>query len=58
MEDSIYLKNWDYDGDKVKLEYQDDSIVYVKKTDFDRAFGCIVSATKSEIVRDFAINNA
>ena len=28
----------------------------LKKTDFDRAFGCIVSATKDEIVRDFAID--
>ncbi len=58
MEDSIHLKKWNYEGDKVKLEYQDESIVYVKKIDFDRAFGCIVSAAKSEIVRDFAIDNA
>ncbi len=58
MSNQIHLKKWNYDGDRVKLEYHDDSIVYVKKTDFDRAFGCIVSAPKSDVVRDFAINVA
>lgn len=56
MDSKVYLNKWNYDGDKVKLEYKDGTIVYVKKTDFDRAFGCIVSATKDEIVRDFAID--
>lgn len=51
----IYLADWDYDGDRVKLLYQDDSILYVKRTDFDRAFGAIVSAEKKDIIRDFAI---
>ena len=31
--------------------------VYVKKIDFDRAFGAIVSTEKHEIVRDFAIKD-
>jgi len=56
MDTSIYLDKWNYDGDKVKLVYKDGSVVYVKKADFDRAFGCIVSATKSDIIRDFAID--
>lgn len=57
MDKKVYLKEWNYDGDKVKLEYKDNSIVYVKRSDFDRAFGCIVSASKDVIIRDFAIEN-
>ncbi len=50
-----YLKNWNYDGDKVKLFYEDNDIVYVSKVDFDRAFGAIVSATKADILRDYVL---
>lgn len=57
MDKKVYLKEWNYDGDKVKLEYKDDSILFVKRSDFDRAFGCIVSASKDVIIRDFAIEN-
>lgn len=53
----IYLKTWNYDGDKVKLVYEDDDIVYVSKIDFDRAFGAIVSASKNDVLRDFAMFN-
>ena len=51
----IYLKTWNYDGDKVKLFYEDNDIVYVSKVDFDRAFGAIVSATKADILRDYVL---
>lgn len=54
---SVYLKSWNYDGDKVKLVYEDNDIVYVSKTDFDRAFGAIVSASKTEVLRDFVLKN-
>ena len=37
--------------------YSDEDIIYVKKVDFDRAFGAIVNAEKHEIVRDFAIKD-
>ena len=53
----IYLADWDYDGERVKLLYSDDDVIYVKRVDFDRAFGAIVSAEKHEIVRDFAIKD-
>ncbi|MBQ3182179.1 MAG: hypothetical protein IJB57_00785 [Clostridia bacterium] len=53
----VYLKSWNYDGDKVKLVYEDNDIVYVSKTDFDRAFGTIVSATKADVLKDFAMSN-
>lgn len=52
----VCLKNWNYAGEKVRLAYDDGSEVFVSKADFNRAFGCIVSAPKSAIVRDFAIN--
>ena len=53
----ICLRTWNYAGDKVKLVYEDDDIVYVSKTDFDRAFGAIVSASKTEVLRDFVLKN-
>lgn len=55
MKKDVYLENWKIEGDKVRLTYKDGTDTFVKKTDFDRAFGCIVSAPKSDIVRDFAI---
>lgn len=57
MNKPVYLKSWNYDGDKVKLVYEDNAIIYVSKTDFDRAFGAIVSATKAEVLRDFVLKN-
>lgn len=56
MMKNVFLKEWNYAGDKVRLAYEDGSEVFVAKTDFDRAFSCIVSAPKSNVVRDFAIN--
>lgn len=52
----IYLEKWAYNGDTVKLEYSDKAVVYVSKTDFDRAFGAIIGAEKHEIIRDFAVS--
>lgn len=53
----IHLKGWVVeDQNKVKLTYEDDTVLYVRKADFDRAFGCIVSANKSDVVRDFALS--
>lgn len=51
----VFLKKWEYAGDNVRLVYRDGTVMYVSKTDFDRAFGCIVSAPKADIVRDFVI---
>lgn len=56
MSTRIYLSAWAYDGkDKVKLTYSDDEVVLIKRTDFDRAFGPIISAEKDDIIRDYAI---
>lgn len=51
----VSLRIWNDVGDKVRLEYEDGTEVFVTKTDFNRAFGCIVSAPKADIIRDFAI---
>lgn len=55
MDHKVYLEKWEYDGDNVKLDYQDGTSFYVSKKDFDRAFGCIISLTKVEAEEDFAI---
>ena len=49
------LSRWEVEGSTVKLDYSDGTILYVSKSDFDRAFGCIISASKEDVVRDFAV---
>ena len=45
MSEKIHLSVWVPEGeDKVKLVYSDDEVVFVKKEDFNRAFGAIISA--------------
>ena len=53
---AIHLKSWKIEGDRVRLTYEDDTEFYVKKTDFDRAFGCIISGEKGPIKNDFSIS--
>lgn len=55
MNNNIYLKKWNYAGDRVRLIYDDNSVLYVTKKDFDRAFGCIIALTKEEAEENFAI---
>ena len=50
-----YLTNWERNGESIRLEFLDGSILYVKKQDFDRAFGCIINLTKEQVQADFAI---
>ena len=57
MTNNVYLKAWEAnesDG-TVVLTYEDGDIITIQKEDFDRAFGPIVSAPKSDIIRDYAI---
>ena len=56
MTERINLNAWTDMGEKVQLGYTDGTILYVRKTDFNRAFGPIISASKEEVIRDFAIN--
>ena len=55
MENNIYLKDWEIEGEVVKLIYDDNTEFFVSKNDFDRAFQCMVSCHKSDIKRDFEI---
>lgn len=56
MVDRVYLSAWTVEGEnRVKLVYSDNEVVFVKKDDFNRAFGAIVNAEKHEVIRDFAI---
>jgi len=56
MMKDVSLKEWNYVGDKVRLAYVDGVEFFVSRKDFDRAFGCIVSAPRSEVIRDFAMD--
>lgn len=49
------IRKWEYREDKVCLEYHDGEEVFVNRSDFDRAFGTIINASKEDIKRDFAI---
>ena len=55
MDTKIQLKEWQYAGMYVKLTYEDDSVLYVRRKDFNRAFGCIIGLTKVQCKRDFAV---
>lgn len=55
--EKIGLAYWHYVGEYVELIYTDDKRLYVTRKDFDRAFGTIVSAEKSVVLRDFAIKD-
>ena len=50
-----YLTKWERNGERIRLEFLDGTILYVKKQDFDRAFGCIISLTKEQVQTEFAI---
>ena len=53
---TIHLKSWKIDGDRVLLTYDDNTEFYILKTDFDRAFGCIVNGERDSIKNDFSIS--
>lgn len=50
------LIKWVIAGDLAVLSYPDGSVVNVSKTDFNRAFGTIINATKEDVIRDFAVH--
>lgn len=52
------LVNWFRVGDKVALIYDDYDVLFVRNRDFNRAFGCIVSAPKTDVLRDFVVDSA
>lgn len=57
MNQRIELDKWKQENDQyVKLTYKDNENVFVSKKDFDRAFGAIVSSSKEDVKRDFAVD--
>ena len=52
---SVFIKSWVDQGSVVKLLYTDGDVLLIRKSDFDRAFGPIISGSKDQIRRDFAI---
>lgn len=56
MSKDVHLKKAIIMGETVKLIYDDDTSLIVKKADYDRVFQCMVSCPKSDIQRDYAIN--
>lgn len=55
MKKEIHLRDWKPEGNRIRLIYQDESELFVRREDFNRAFGCIVSAEKDAVLRDFAV---
>lgn len=54
-EKRIRMRKWNYDGDNVRLEYTDNTVVYVTKEDFNRAFGSIINSSKEDVIKEFGI---
>ncbi len=50
------VKNWRIDGDFAYILYEDGDEIKVSKDDFNRAFGAIISASKENVIRDFAVS--
>ena len=58
MSERIHIEKWEIiPAGRVALHYSNGDTVYVHKSDFDRAFGTIISADYDAVVRDFAIPN-
>lgn len=49
----IRLTNWVYNGDTVKLNYEDNTSLLVQKTDFDRAFGNMMAIPKETLTKEY-----
>lgn len=49
----IRLTNWVYNGDNVKLNYEDNTSLLVQKTDFDRAMLNIIGLPKETLTKEY-----
>lgn len=49
----IRLTNWAYNGDTVKLNYEDNTSLLVQKTDFDRAMLNIIGLPKETLTKEY-----
>lgn len=56
MCEKIKLKDWQYEGNRVKLTYYDDSVLFVDKRKFNTSTGAILNASKDVAKDEFALN--
>lgn len=57
MIEPVYLVHWACIDQYAILVYSDNTVFSVLKSDFDRAFGAIVSAPKDDVLRDFGLDD-
>ena len=50
---NVFLKNWFYCKDQVRLIYSDCSELFILREVFERSFLTIISSNKFVILRDF-----
>ena len=54
MSNETKLVKWEYNDDKtVKFNYSDNTSLLVLKSDFDRAFGCMVALSKEVLTKEY-----
>lgn len=52
MDNKIYVSDWNYAGNRVRLIFRDGSEYFISKDKFESSTNLIFSATKDEIKRD------
>jgi len=52
MDNKVYVSDWNYAGNRVRLIFRDGSEYFISKEKFESSTNLIFSATKDEIKRD------
>ena len=55
MDNKIYVADWNYAGNRVRLIFRDGSECYVSREQFENSRGLVFGATKDEIKQNFAV---
>jgi len=55
MAGNSYLEDWEYDGDRVRLIYDDGSVLFVDKQKFNKSLSMIFNTTKNVVWSELAI---
>lgn len=56
MKRRVRLTNWQNEGKKVRLYYEDGDSFCIGTDDFNRAFTCFLNSDKAAIKRDFCVS--
>ena len=54
MDKKIYVSDWNYAGNRVRLIFRDGSEFYISKSQFESSTNSIFSDTKDDIKRKFS----